>query len=277
MPKRRTAFLLVGFPVYLAVLMAISSLLWPLLAFGPSEAWDTWSNWLVDGFPWVDDPGTWMLGVLPGLLIGTTQYLFLAPIVPLRVGLQPKGRPLLLSLVGAGIVAAAGTTALILALTDVAWLVWRNQAREYDSEWTLFGVMLGVLACSWLIWTPVLVAFSRRRPHRTTAGRLAGLLLGGTMAELVVIIPVDILVRYRNTCYCTTASFHATWLASLMLLWLAGPGLFFALTSRRRRAWLENHCANCGYPQGPSPGPQCPECGYAWRDGPAAPAPPGPL
>jgi hypothetical protein len=91
-----------------------------------------------------------------------------------------------------------------------------------------------------------------------------GLLLGGTIVELVIVIPIDVLVRHKTSCHCSTPSFHATWFATLALLWLTGPGLLVAALSRRRKPWLEKHCASCGYPKGKEPGPQCPECGYSW-------------
>ena len=265
MLKRRTTLLLIGFPFYVLLLSFLSTLLW-LLVFSPIEGWAEWGTEFVDRFPWVDELEWWLLGVLPGLLIAITQYLFIVPVLDVRVRMTRDGRPLLRSLIGAAFVAALGMTALLLALSDVVWLVQRGEAREYEAYWSLTTVVLTVLACSWLIWTPLLAIFSRRRPHRTTPGRLVGLLLGGTIAEMVVIIPVDVLVRYRNSCYCATASFHATWLATLALLWLTGPGIVLAVTSKRRRAWLEHHCASCGYAKGPSPGSACPECGYAWLE-----------
>lgn len=263
MLKRRTVLLLIGFPFYVLLLSFLSTLLW-LLLLAPIEGWAQWGREFVDRFPWVDEPGWWILGGIPGLLIATTQYLFLAPVLDVRVRVQKGGRPLVRSLVGAAFVGAVGMTALLLALSDVVWLLFRGEGREYLGYWSLTIVVLSVLVCSWLIWTPLLAIFSRRRPHRTTPGRLVGLLLGGTIAEMAVIIPVDLLVRYRGQCYCATASFHGTWLAVLALLWLTGPGIVLAVTSKRRRAWLEHHCANCGYAKGPSPGAKCSECGYAW-------------
>jgi hypothetical protein len=271
MTRRRLALLAAVFVPYVAVLAMISSLLWVVLVVGPIEGVPAWAESVANAFPWYLEEGWWQVAALPGLLIATTQCLFLLPLLNVRVRVRPDGRPLLISLIGAAFAAAAATTALLLALSDVVWLIRGDQALEYDLDyWTLALVVLGVLACSWLFWTPLLVIFSRRRPHRTTPGRLIGTLLGGTILELVVILPVDILVRNRNDCYCTTASFHGTWLAGLVLLWLAGPGVVVALMSRRRRAWLEHHCDGCGYPKGPSPSARCPECGRSWESGAAA-------
>ena len=266
MTGRRLALLAAVFVPYVAVMALISSLLWVVLVEGPFAGVPDWAGSVVSGFPWYQEPGWWQVAILPGLLIATTQCLFLLPVLDVRMRVRPDGRPLLIGLIGASFAAAAATTALLLAVSDIVWLVRRGEALEYDSDkWTLAAVILGVLACSWLFWTPLLVIFSRRRPHRTTPGRLIGMLLGGTILELIVILPVDFLVRHRGGCYCTTASFHGTWLAGLVLLWLAGPGVVVALASRRRRAWLTHHCDGCGYPKGPSPGARCPECGRSWE------------
>ncbi|MHC4220518.1 MAG: hypothetical protein ACYSU7_18930 [Planctomycetota bacterium] len=266
MSGRRVALLAALFVPYAVVMALLSSLLWLVVAEGPIAAVPIWAEALVDSFPWYFQDGWWQLAILPGLLIATSQYLFIFPLLDFRVRVRPGGRPLLWSLAGAAFAAALATTALLLAVSDIVWLVRTGEGLEYDPEyWLLVWVTLGLLACSWVIWTPVLVIFSRRRPHRTTPGRLVGMLLGGTILELVVILPVDILVRQRNSCYCTTASFNATWLAGLVLLWLAGPGAIVAVTSRRRRAWLDHHCDGCGYPKGPTPGARCPECGRSWE------------
>ncbi|MHC5008034.1 MAG: hypothetical protein ACYTGF_11815 [Planctomycetota bacterium] len=266
MTGRRLALLAAVFVPYVAVMAMLSSLLWVVLVEGPVEGVPDWGRALVDGFPWYSDEGWWQVALLPGLLIATTQCLFLLPVFDVRVRVRSDRRPLLIGLIGASFAAAGATTALLLAVSDIVWLVRRREALEYNgSLWTLTAIILGLLACSWLFWTPLLVVFSRRRPHRTTPGRLIGMLLGGTILELMVILPVDIVVRYRGGCYCTTASFHGTWLAGLVLLWLTGPGVIVAVTSRRRRAWLEHHCDGCGYPRGPSPGARCPECGRSWE------------
>ncbi|MHC4304994.1 MAG: hypothetical protein ACYSW2_11020 [Planctomycetota bacterium] len=268
MTGRRLALLAAVFVPYVAVMAMISSLLWVVLVEGPFEGAEDWAASIVNDFPWFWDAGWLWVALLPGLLIATTQFLFLLPVFDVRVRVRPDGRPLLVGLIGAAFAAAAATTALLLAVSDIVWLVWRGAAWEFDPEfWRLIVVILGALAGSWLLWTPMLVVFARRRPHRATPGRLVGLLLGGTILELLVILPVDIVVRYRGSCYCTTASFHGTWVAGLVLVWLAGPGVFLALTSRRRRAWLEHHCDGCGYPKGPSPGARCPECGRIWEAG----------
>jgi hypothetical protein len=91
-------------------------------------------------------------------------------------------------------------------------------------------------------------------------------LLAGTVVETVVVLPVDIMMRRRTECYCSTGTFYSLCLSAWALLWLCGPGAFLALTSRRRRAWAAEHCARCGYAKGPSPGERCSECGMEWGE-----------
>jgi hypothetical protein len=127
--------------------------------------------------------------------------------------------------------------------------------------------MLIAAAISWLFWTVLLVRFVRRRQGQGVFGRIVGLLLGGTILEVVVVLPLDILVRRRTDCYCATGSFWTLCLSAWALLWLTGPGIVLALTSKRRRLWWDAHCMQCGYEKGPSPGERCPECGFEWSQG----------
>ncbi len=124
--------------------------------------------------------------------------------------------------------------------------------------------MLVTLIGSWVFWAMMLLVFSRRLWADTVLGRLVVLLFGGTIVELLVVVPVDVMVRRRTSCYCATGTFLALCLSALGLLWLTGPGIVIALTARRRRLARATHCASCGHSKGPSPGPACPECGYTW-------------
>ena len=97
-------------------------------------------------------------------------------------------------------------------------------------------------------------------------GRVVGLLLGGTIVEAALILPIDIMIRRRTQCYCETGSFVALCLSTWALLWLAGPGAIIVVFRKRHRAWFETHCDYCGYERGPSPGERFPECGIDWRE-----------
>lgn len=221
---------------------------------------------------WQLDQGeAWVVFGIPGAALLATQAMFVMPLVSMRPLQAGRAGSLRLSMVGAGFVAAALTLGLALGLFGLMQLLvanWSGEADPSDADvpgQRLIGAMLiAVMVLSWLFWSIVLMAFARRRDGRGVIPRVAGLLLGGTIAEVLVVLPLDIMVRRRTDCYCATGSFWTLCLSAWALLWLTGPGIVLALTSKRRRLWWETHCMNCGYEKGPSPGERCPECGFEW-------------
>ncbi|MCA9290965.1 MAG: hypothetical protein KDA25_07540, partial [Phycisphaerales bacterium] len=138
-------------------------------------------------------------------------------------------------------------------------------------EWSDLGgeVIALLVAGCWLFWSGLLLVFCTERNPRALLSRLVARLFAGTLIEILAVLPIDIMVRRRTSCYCFTGSYAALCLAGAAALWLAGPGAFLLLWSKRRRTWDELHCPACGYEKGPRPGPACPECGLSWRRAPA--------
>jgi hypothetical protein len=208
----------------------------------------------------------------PVLVLVATQALFLWPVLRGRPEKRPNGRPLMTTIIAASLVGAALTIALAASLFDVYAMATRTEFPEeaYDDilgEWFhTAGMWLPyiMLAVSWIFWSLLLWMFTRRHVPRGSLGRVAGLLLGATIAEVLVVVPIDLMVRRRSDCYCGTASFVSICLSVWALLWLAGPGILLALISRRRRLWGDTHCRACGQAMGPTPGSVCPECGQPW-------------
>ena len=154
------------------------------------------------------------------------------------------------------------TFALMLGVTEFVQTVLE---ASLDLDDTLaMTVLVAALVGGWGFWSGILLVFSRGIWADRALGRLVGLLVGGTLLEVLVVLPLDIMVRRRTDCYCFAGTFFALCLAVIATLWLAGPGVVIALMSKKHRMWRETHCERCGYAMGPSPGPVCPECGYAW-------------
>ena len=245
----------------------------------------------LDGFASAIDlllnPTDWDLQLLvwfggPVLVLVSSQWIFLVPATLCRPARGAHSRSLMLSMTMIAIVVAALFVALVYSLGEAVVIllggsdlfdlidpyasgpIWRRALG-----WTLLPLVLW--PASWLFWTPILWIFTRRTLGRGRWQRLVGLLLGGTVVELLVIIPIDIMVRRRTDCYSATGSFFALLFSAFALVWLAGPAIVLPITSRRRRLWAETHCTNCGYARCPSPGPHCPECGFAWQP-PSTPA-----
>ena len=271
---------LVVFPIYCWLLMVAGLFgYWLLLSLGDGLSlsdfeWDQALNplvWIEEGF------FTNWIGIvslpLPALLVVGTQIIFLLPVFPKRPGVAGQGRSLKRTVCAAGLVGGFLFTGLILSVLEL-FEVWEpvgewisNESEILDGDMTAVFVVFWVsIFAGWLLWLPILFIFARRAGPRRLHERLVVVLLAGTVLETLVIVPIDVMVRRRTDCYCGTGTFFALCISVWAWLWLTGPGIVLALTAKRRRLLAETHCVNCGYAKGPSPGPGCPECGYAWLD-----------
>ena len=272
MTLRRRWVLFIGLPLY-TVLMVPPGTVMLALASRPSVGGGA-ASWLEDAWDLLIDPEWWGVALISCAIIAASQFVFLLPVVRLTPPTGTRSRRLSASLlVGAGL-AAVLTLGLGLALVELlAALIhgglpddspWPSDGEMLDQGWALpaaFVILLG----SWGIWAGALLIFTRRLWADSVLGRLVALLFGGTVVELLVVLPIDAMVRRRTDCYCATGTFFSLILSAVAVIWLTGPGIVLALTARRRRLVRKTHCARCGQPKGPSPGPVCPECGYAWR------------
>lgn len=268
---------------YVVVLMVLATLVYLFVLYADFSA--GLSEFLMSiaefELPDLSSPYWWMYCGGPSVMVATSQFIFLVPAGIERPRQGVGSRSLTLSLVAAGIPAGLLLAGIVYAATDAAVLLIGSS--DYDEmsvmqfpppspEEAGLGLWLMailrfpwvLLPASWLVMSLLLLAYCRRHAGRGRWGRILGLLFGGTILELIIVVPVDIMVRRRTDCYCAAGTFHSLLFAALALVWVVGPGAFLALTSRRRRLWQETHCLWCGYPRGPSPGPVCPECGTEW-------------
>ncbi len=267
--RRRLLTWTAGLLLYTVLMVPVGTALVVLVWFPP---------WGDDGaFLWVRrsadvlSEARWWAYAFPACaLIALTQYLFLLPVVHLRPPQGTRSRSLTRSLILGALLAALITGALGLGVVELAGSILHGNFQEDPwgdellSEIWIWPALFVLLAGSWIFWTMLLLIFSRRLWADTVLGRFTVLLLGGTIVELLVVLPIDVMVRRRTNCYCTTGTFWSLSVSAVGLLWLAGPGIVFALTARRRRTARETHCGRCGQAKGPSPGGVCPECGYKW-------------
>jgi len=225
---------------------------------------------------WFSDPYWLGCCVIPAIVVTITQMMFTLPLLGSRPVMAPQGKPLMLTIAMAALIAAALSAGLFFAVAEVcgvfegifATLVegdLRDQMHPFLAAW--FGSLWPwvFIVIGWVIWTPLLLTFARRTPGRSRWSRWIYWLLGGTVLETLIVIPLDVMVRRRTECYCASGTLFALIISMWALLWLTGPGIVIAATSKRRRLWAETHCIACGHDKGPSPGANCPECGHEWR------------
>lgn len=202
-------------------------------------------------------------------IFAASQALFLLPIIRFRPPLGSRRKSLTFSLLMAVFVGGFICLALLGGILDLACLILSppetsNYKELLDRTW-IWPVVAVAIVGSWILWGFLMFVHSRQLWADKALGRWIGILLSGTAIELGIIIPIDIMVRRRTDCYCTTGTFWSLCISALAIFWLSGPGIFIAMTGKRRRMFRERHCDLCGFEKGPTPGEKCPECGYAWR------------
>jgi hypothetical protein len=194
-------------------------------------------------------------------LIGL-QAIFLWPVrKPAAKSAAARGWPLRLSLAVGGL----GIAAMVWALLLAGWSLLDLLGHEP----TFSGWYLALpVALSWLVATPLLIAFCRKGPRESLLQRIAAWLFVGTIIEVLAIIPLDVMVRRRTNCYCDEGTYNALLVCTGVGLFALGPCICLPLLARRRKRWYEGRCDACGYDmRGSLHATHCPECGAGWRPG----------
>ena len=206
----------------------------------------------------------WMLGGIGALT--AAQALFVMPVRrPGRSGRGGKG--LRTSLCVAGLAIAGLVLAGVMGVAGVL--------EEYGvvgegmigwipgAPWTVMGA---VVLAGWSVATPMLIAFVRAGKKETVLARLSRRLLIGTVIEVALLIPLDVMVRRKTNCYCWAGTYWGLTLCGAIGVFALGPAVFLPLLARRRATWYGGHCGVCGYDMGGDLGAaRCPECGTGWR------------
>lgn len=207
-------------------------------------------------------PDTWEGLVVLGsiaLLASGLQVALAAPIVP-PYRAATEGRSMLGAVIAAAVVAGALTTVLGLALVEVAGLLAADDLLLY--EW---GDGPALLICfgGWLlassVWTGILWHAGRSsNPDRMAA--LVRRAFQGSALQVVLGLPLYVIARRRESCFCALSTFWSLCVGLSALLLLCGPGAVVLLTRGHRRLWRAGACAQCGHMQFPG-ATHCPECG----------------
>ena len=234
----------------------------------------------------LDQREFWILVAINLPIIAVSQFLFLLPVFRFNPELGGR-KSLRLSMVVAGLGAAILTTGMLMALVSLGQLLTGTVdsfplTLFMDAELAMGGQDLwidqenamptlvagGVLIGTWVLWSILLIGFVKRRSLPDGIRRITGLLFAGTLLEILLVLPLDAMVRRKADCQCATGSFQALLAAAAAGTWLLGPGLLVLLMSRKPAYW-GRYCPGCGHAKGPRAAQpaQCPECGRAWQVG----------
>jgi len=208
-------------------------------------------------------------------VITLTQGVFLFPVFRLRPPQGIRSKSLTFSLLIGTVVAALLTTGLLVGLSELVasmatgvytkspWIHYGGGEDMGDYPSIMIAAGAGLVLC-WCGWSFLLFVYSRHLWADRALGRLVSQLFGGTIIGLMVIIPIDVMVKKRTDCYCHTGTFWSLLIGATGALWLSGPGIYFLVTAKKRRLFRKAYCGQCGYLKGPSPGKRCSECGFEW-------------
>jgi hypothetical protein len=226
-----------------------------------------------------EDVDVWgvMLGAILGLMV--LQAALVWPVRKPRARSE-RGWSLRLSI---GVAALVGTALGVAMLLGAATLLemWdpplSNEVRRalLVGFWVWLGVsyILGYV----LLRRFCLRGLQRGERHESLLGRIAATLFVGTLVEAAAIMPIDVLMRKRESCYC----FAGTYWGYVILLacgWVTlGPAILLPLFSKRRKRWYGSRCECCGYDmtgiiRAERAIDRCPECGAGWKHEPLAQA-----
>ncbi|MGE3107634.1 MAG: hypothetical protein AB7G11_09395 [Phycisphaerales bacterium] len=230
-------------------------------------SWDQY----VSALAWSDSI-SWCAGI--SVAIAAAQTVFLLPVRqpgPRRA----KGWPIRFSLAVAALAITAlfagvctsfvhGIDLFVLSPRKMDWNDLAPHAYRFSHLY-----LAGACVLSWAIFTPLLIAFCKPGPRESVLRRVASRLFLGTMIEVAAIIPLDVMIRRRGSCYCAAGTYFALCFCGVVALFAAGPAILLPVMIRRRKRWYLNRCDCCGYDMsGCLNSAQCPECGAGWRRAP---------
>jgi hypothetical protein len=133
---------------------------------------------------------------------------------------------------------------------------WRS-----DVPW----LFIGIVAAAWIFWFLIFALVGGGQWTRRF-GRMYRTLIGGTILELLITIPIDVQVRRRTNCYCGEGTFFSLAIGLTAILWAFGPGVAILFLVRRQQRLADTgRCLQCGYNLRGLEQPRCPECGTPFQ------------
>lgn len=227
--------------------------------------------------PWVAGETSWRAGAAVEALTSLDYVLWMGGIaatiaflqwVLVRPVLAPRraGRPVRLvwSMIVVGFAVALLQLGAFLLLFGVLEDVVQVRPSVVSGPWVAISV-LALLVAEWIGATVLLTRFVGRSPRRDSyLRRCAALLFAGTAVEVVAALPLDLLARRNEDCWCARGTLLTLVVGLTLGALLLGPAILLAGVARRRR-WPGGACPACGAPIGPDRGTaNCPACGAGW-------------
>jgi len=124
---------------------------------------------------------------------------------------------------------------------------------------------IGVATAAWTFWLLIFALVGSGQWTKRFRW-MYRVLIGGTLIELLITIPIDAQVRRRTNCYCGEGTFLSLVIGLTAIVWTFGPGVVILFVIRRNQLLARNgHCLQCGYDLHGLDSARCPECGEPFK------------
>jgi hypothetical protein len=198
-------------------------------------------------------------GVVPWLallaLMLFTQVLFI--VVPASADYLMPTRPRRLFI--PALIAALMMTTLIGTLVFALAELFRIEKSDVGGTWAVVAFWT-VMVLSWIAWTAVFFAATRRLDRFRWMRRMVVLLIGGSLLQLLATVPSHIIVTRRPGCLVGLSTALGVLGGLYVMCWSFGPGIVLLFTAEVLKV-KPGHCPGCGYNLHGLSEPRCPECG----------------
>jgi hypothetical protein len=201
----------------------------------------TWPLWYIAFYPRgdlrevadvVSMPAYWMWLVL--MAFGQAAML-LVPVS--RTSSRPvHRRPVIWPALASGLMMALLACGFVAAVYE---FLRKDKALDVFDDY-LPLCLAGIAGC-WLVWTLVFYRVNRGADAMDVVTRQCRLLLKGSILELLVAVPTQIVARYRDYCCAGALTFLGIAFGLSVMIFSFGPGVFLLFVHRWRQ--LHPHLA----------------------------------
>jgi hypothetical protein len=172
-----------------------------------------------------------------------TQGLFLFPRGRLRLGLTDRGRPMILSVLGAAFAAMLLSTAAAFTLVETIILITGHDGVTWDVIAQLFGddpkptlhAVWAAMAVLWSVWGFIFYHYWHAADRYTWLSQMTRRLLAGSILEMLAAAPVHALALRRESCYCSLGTYTGLVFGGTVALWCFGPGIVLLFLREKHR------------------------------------------
>ena len=138
----------------------------------------------------------------------------------------------------------------MLAVLAGSGLLATSELLDMDDDWIEYGIF-PLMGVNWIVWGVLLFIYTRHVTRFRALQRMVGVVLGGSLLELLSTIPSHIIVVRRPGCFVGLYTMIGIAGGVYVMLWAFGPGILLLFLRERRQRELD---AKQSVPREPSDG-----------------------